>query len=119
MEYLVARYLARFVHPDIDVLRVGGKRDRGDVAAVRIHGQRVAVEVKNVIKPALPAWTKEAEIERINYQALAGVVVHKRHGKGRAEDQWVSMTLGELVALINGNRDHIGKETSNGDEEEG
>ena len=28
-------------------------------------------------------------------------------GKGRPEDQWITMTLGELVALLNGDRCHL------------
>lgn len=38
---------------------------------------------------------------------MTALVMHKRRGKGNAADQWVTLTLGELVALISGNRDHI------------
>lgn len=55
----------------------------------------------------LAGWTAEAQIEAGNDDALTGLVVHKRHGKGQAADQWVTCTLADLVALINGNRDHI------------
>ena len=36
--------------------------------------------------------------------ALVGLVVHKRHGKGQAADQWVTMTLADFVALTTGVR---------------
>jgi hypothetical protein len=35
------------------------------------------------------------------------VIAHKRRGHGRADHQWVTMTLGDFVSLINGNRDHL------------
>lgn len=38
---------------------------------------------------------------------LVGLVVHKRHGKGRAEDQWLTLTVGDLVALLTLSRDHL------------
>lgn len=70
-------------------------------------GGRIVIECKNTAKPSLGAWSREAEIERGNDDALAGVVAHKRHGKGRAEDQWVTMTLADFVALLTGSRCHV------------
>lgn len=32
---------------------------------------------------------------------------HKRRGKSAAADQWVTLTLGDLLALLAGNRDHL------------
>ena len=55
----------------------------------------------------LAGWWAEAEAERGNDDAGAALIVHKRRGKGNAADQWVTLTLGELVALISGNRDHL------------
>jgi hypothetical protein len=40
----------------------------------------------------------------VNDEALAGVVIHKRHGKGKAGDQWVTMPLADLVAILTGSR---------------
>jgi site-specific DNA-cytosine methylase len=37
--------------------------------------------------------------------AVAALVVHKRRGRGKAADQWVTLTLGDLVALLGGPRD--------------
>ena len=81
-----------------------GAKDKGDVAGLRAHGQRVVVEAKNTAKINLGTWAGEAEVERVNDDALAGVICHKRHGKGQAADQWVTMTLRDFAALISGSR---------------
>jgi hypothetical protein len=64
----------------------------------------VVLECKNTTKINLGTWAAEAEVERVNDDALVGLVVHKRHGKGRAGDQWVTMTLADFVALTTGSR---------------
>lgn len=86
-----------------------GVKDRGDIGGVRIHGQRLVIECKHAKRMALSEWIKEAEIERGNDDALAGIVVHKRTGKGALSmnDQYVTLTLGDLIAIITGNRDHM------------
>lgn len=81
-----------------------GAKDRGDVAGLRIHGQRIVVECKNTSRLNLAEWAKEADAERGNDDALCGLVIHKRHGKGDPLDQWVHMTVRELIALIGGSR---------------
>ena len=53
-------------------------------------------------------WVREAEFERGNDDAGVGIVVAKRRGTSDPADQFVLMTLGELVSLVNGNRDHLG-----------
>lgn len=110
METLVAGYLARHVDDRIERRRLAGSKDRGDVAGLRHMGQRIAVEVKNTSRINLAAWAAEAEIARGNSDSVAGIVCHKRHGKGQAVDQWVTMTLGDFVALLTGSRDHLDKE---------
>ena len=107
METLVAAYLAAHVDDRIERRRLGGAKDRGDIAGLRHMGERVVVEVKDTAKADLAGWAAEVEAERGNDGAVAGIVVHKRHGRAAAADQWVLMTLGDLVALINGNRDHL------------
>jgi len=79
-----------------------GAHDRGDISGVRIHGQRVVVECKDCSRVDLPAWTREARTDAGNDDALVGVVVHKRHGVGDPLQQWVSMTVADLVALLTG-----------------
>ena len=106
-ERLVADYLRDVVDDRIDRRAKTGAKDRGDIGGVRIWTQRVVLECKEVSKIALSQWATEAEVERGNDGALAGVVVHKRRGKGRAADQWVTMTLGDFAALLKGDRDHL------------
>lgn len=84
-----------------------GARDLGDIAGVHLAGVRIAIECKNATRLDLPKWTQEAHTEAANIAEVdpigeaIGVVVHKRHGNGRAEDQWVTMTVNDLINLIN------------------
>jgi hypothetical protein len=103
-ERAIADYLAANIDDRIDRRVRNGAKDRGDIAGLRTHGKRVVVECKNVTRMALGTWATEAEIERGNDDAIAAVVVHKRHGKGWPGEQWVSMTLDDLIALIRGER---------------
>ena len=41
-------------------------------------------------------------------RSLAGLIIHKRVGKGAPLDQWVHMTVRELVAILAGHRDNGG-----------
>ncbi|WP_054953070.1 hypothetical protein [Flaviflexus massiliensis] len=109
-ERQVADYLAQHVDDRIDRRVKTGAKDRGDIAGLRHMGGRVTVECKNTARISLAAWAQEVEIERGNDDALCGVIMHKRQGKGRPADQWVTMTLGDFVALITGNRGHLDKE---------
>ena len=106
-ETLVATYLAQHVDDRIERRTKGGANDRGDISGLRHMGERVVIECKNETKMSLSGWAAEAEIERGNDDAVAGIVAHKRHGKGAAGDQWITCTLADFVALINGNRDHL------------
>lgn len=102
-ERQVADYLAAALGDDrIDRMPARGAADRGDVSGVRIHGRKLAVEVKNVCRSNLPEWVSEAHREAGNSDSLAGVVVAKRHGVGDPAAQWVHMELRDLVALITG-----------------
>lgn len=106
-ERMVADYMAAKLDDDgVDRQVKTGTKDKGDVRGVKIHGQRLAVECKYWAKLALSVWVKEVEIERGNLDALAGVVIHKRKGKGKGQmgEQFVTMTLDDLLALILGQR---------------
>lgn len=105
-ERLIADYLADVLGDDrIDRRPKFGAKDRGDIGGVRAHGgQRIVIECKDTAKQSLPQWVREAQIEADNDDALVGVVVHKRHGVGSAGEQWVSMTVDDLVALLTGQR---------------
>lgn len=106
-EALVANYLNAHVDDRIERRTKNGAKDRGDISGLRHMGERVVVECKNTSKMSLATWAREADIERGNDDALVGVIAHKRHGKGQPQDQWVSMSLGEFVALLTGSREHL------------
>lgn len=81
-----------------------GTKDRGDVHGVYAHGQRLVLELKNHKTMDLAGWVREAETERGNDDALAGVVVHKRRGTTDPLEQYATMTVRELLALVTGQR---------------
>jgi Holliday junction resolvase len=93
-ERQIADYFAEKVDDRIDRAVKRGTKDVGDIAGLRFHGHKIAVEVKNTTKVELSKWAAEAEVERQNLDALAGIVIHK------PGDQWVTMTLDNYIALI-------------------
>lgn len=106
-ERRIADYLAETVDDRIDRRVKTGTKDKGDIGGLRHMGQRVVIECKDRATVTVPGWLREAEAERINDGALAGIVIYKRRGVGAPGQQIVAMTVDELVALLNGNRDHI------------
>jgi hypothetical protein len=104
MERQTADALAAHVDDRIDRRVKTGAKDKGDIGGLRVHGQRVVLECKDVATLSLGTWVKEAEIERVNDEALAGFVVHKRVRVGDPLDQYVTGTLRDLIAIITGNR---------------
>ena len=109
-ESQVAAYLREHIDDRIERRTKNGNKDRGDIGGLRHMGQRVVIECKNTARINLAGWAAEAEIERGNDDAGVAMIAHKRTGKGRPEDQWITMTLGELVALLSGHRDHLNEE---------
>jgi len=104
-ERTIADYLATTLEDDrIDRRVRNGSKDRGDVGGVRVHGQRLVIECKDTTRTCLAEWTAEAHCEAGNDDALAGVVVFKRRGKGDPGQQFVVMTVDDLAALIDGHR---------------
>jgi hypothetical protein len=80
-----------------------GSRDTGDVGGVRAHGQRIVLELKDYGgQVKVSEWLKEAEVERGNDDALAGVVIAKKRGTADPNDQIVLMDVRNFVALITG-----------------
>jgi len=105
-ETKIARYLSAILGDDRIERRVKfGRNDRGDIAGVRVHGQRVVVECKDHGGSVeVGPWLREADTERGNDDALVGAVVAKRRGVADPAEQLVMMTLADLVALIIGYR---------------
>ena len=108
-ESLISAYLRATLDDDrIERRRLGGANDRGDITGLRHMGQRIVVECKDYggqLKPG--PWVEEAGRERGNDDAGVGLVVAKRRGTTAPGDQFVLMTLADLVALLTGSRDHV------------
>jgi hypothetical protein len=104
MEKTVAEFLAfRLADDRIERRTKNGSKDRGDITGVKsIRGGRVVIECKNVATMSLPAWLREAEVERGNDDAVIGVVAHKRSGSMNPADQYVTMTLETFARLLDG-----------------
>lgn len=100
-ERAVADWLRLNVSEWVDRRVRTAARDCGDIANLRtLDGRRVVVEVKDTARLDLAGWAREAEAERVNDGAAAGVVVAKRHGVADPAQQWVIMTLANFAALI-------------------
>jgi hypothetical protein len=96
-DYFIAEWDDRIVR-----LALSGSKDQGDLANFRIAGEKIAVECKatDEYKSQLAGWITEAQREAKNLGALASFVVHKRKGKGAAQDQYVTLTLGDLFRML-------------------
>ena len=108
-EKLIADGLAELLSDDrIERRTKNGSKDRGDITGVKtVRGGRVVIEAKNVQTQSLPAWLREAELERLNDDAAIGVVVHKRRGSAVAPEQFVTMTLETFALLLQGGPDNL------------
>lgn len=106
-ERLVANFLRAVLGDDrIDRRVKTGAKDLGDIAGVRtIRGGRVVIECKDVARPDLPGWLRQAEKERENDEAVIGVVVHKKRGTTDPAAQYVTMTLEAFAILLDGGAD--------------
>ena len=92
----------------IDRRVTAGAKDKGDIANVRHGDHKIVIEVKDRGGQFFAAeWVAEAEAERINDEALAGIVIAKRRGVTDPMKQWCLMEVSELVALLRGDRKHM------------
>lgn len=103
-ERLIADSLAKHVDDRIDRRVKTGSNDKGDISGVRHMGARIVLEAKDVARLNLAGWVDEADVERGNDDAIAGLVIHKRRGYSDALDQYVTCTVRDLVALLVGER---------------
>lgn len=104
-ETSIVTYLATHIDDRIERRRQSGNRDRGDVSGWRYGGQRIVAELKDYagqIKAG--TWVNEAEVERLNDDAGVGLVIAKRRGTADPGDQYVLLTLRDLVALLTNER---------------
>ena len=81
-----------------------GAKDVGDIANVYdSYGRLIAIEVKEYggrLEP--PKWLREAEVERDNADAYVGLVIAKRRGTAKPGEQYVLLTVDELIKLLKG-----------------
>lgn len=104
-ERSIADWLAQHVDDRIDRRVKTGANDKGDLGGWRFAGRRIVAELKDYggqIKAG--TWIGEAEVERGNDDAHVGLVICKRRGTTDPGDQYVLMTLRDLVALTTGER---------------
>lgn len=109
-ERVIADHLAIELEDDrIDRRVKTGAKDRGDIAGLRtINGGRIVVECKDYAgQYKVSEWLREAEVERGNDDAVAGVVIAKRRGISDPGGQVVMMTVADLVALISLSRSDL------------
>ena len=101
-ERLISDHLAQELDDRIDRRVLGGPKDRGDIGGVRTpDGRRVVLECKDYGGRLQPGpWIKEAHTERDNDGAAVGAVVAKRRGTTNPGDQFVLMTVTDLIALL-------------------
>lgn len=76
--------------------RAGNVNDEGDVKGV----PGVTIEAKNWTTMALPQWWRETQVETENAGNEIGLLVHKRKGKGQADDQWVTVDWAMMKRLL-------------------
>jgi len=104
-ELSIANYLSFEVDDRIERRVKHGRHDKGDISGLRVLGNRVVIECKDY-RGEIHAgtWINEAHIEMGNDDAVAGIVVAKRKGTTNPGEQWVLMTVDDLIALIQGER---------------
>ncbi len=102
-EQQIADYLATALNqPAIERRHLTGTNDRGDITGLFLNGNRVVVECKNYGGRLEPStWLRELETEMLNDTAPLGFVVAKRKGVTDSGQQYVLMTLQDLITLCN------------------
>lgn len=102
-ESLIRDYLQEEWSEIVERMPLSGGEDRGDIANFRIGANsqhKLAVELKNCKTMSLGAWIAEAHDEARHYDAVAGIVCHKRRGKGQAGEQYLTMTLSDFLTIL-------------------
>lgn len=86
---------------DAERTRAGWSDDRGDVHGIThpILGN-FTIECKNHRSMDLAGWMGELERERTANGGGLGVVVHKKRGETKGENQYASLPFWMLVQLI-------------------
>lgn len=98
-ETAIVNYLRQWF-PDARRNPPAGAKDVGDIGGVP-----AVIEVKNVRTTALGEWLIEAQIEGVNYldrygKDLPVAVWHKRRGRGKPADWYVTMDGATFARLL-------------------
>lgn len=103
-ERVVADYLRKHMLRFIDKMPKYGANDRGDIANVETFNELpIAVECKDYGGQfKVGPWLNEAEVERKNLGAVAGIVIAKRRGVSAPGAQVVIMTVDDFIAIATG-----------------
>lgn len=100
LEAQVRDYLTAEGLPVVRPQHAGASRDIGDLVGIELGGRPLLIECKNHKAMALAGWVDAARAKAAEDDLAMAVVVHKRVGRGRPEEQYVTMTLGDLVTLL-------------------
>ncbi len=80
----------------------GATLDRGDLWIPDKNFP--VIQVKNHARLDLAGWVDDVAEQAENANRYAGVVVHKRRGKGNPASWYTTLTLANLVDIIERNR---------------
>jgi hypothetical protein len=70
--------------------------------------ERIVVEIKDFGGQLRGGeWLAEVDVEHLNDDAASGLGIAKRRGTTNPADQIVLLTLGDLVALLTGERREV------------
>ena len=97
--------LLRSYYPDASRAPLRGTKDEGDFI---LPGAPFIIEAKNHNRMDLSGWLGEAKREAENARKAAGIVVHKRRGVAAPGEQYVTLTLGDFLWLVNGGKGYRG-----------
>jgi hypothetical protein len=97
-ENAVVSALHRAGFTSVERRTLSGVNDKGDIAGL----PKVVIEVKkhDTYAGKLAGWVEEADTERGNALATLGIVWHRRKGKAKAEEWFVTMSGEQFLLLL-------------------
>lgn len=94
-ETFIVRYLQQW-WPHAERRALHGTNDKGDITGT----PGIVWELKNHKQLRLSEWLTETENERVNARAKVGVLVVKRRGNNKPEDQYAIVTVRTMTQLL-------------------
>ena len=83
---------------DAERVPAGAALDRGDLWIPDKHWP--AIQIKNHARLDLAGWINDIQDQKRNAKRDTGIVIHKRRGKGNPADWYVTLTLTDLITII-------------------